>query len=95
LASPGPSSRWPAGQRAGRLGLYFLANAADRSLEAAYREAADAASVRPLGCRFMDPDVPLSVFVADDPEKAWAEIGEYLLLDAVGDAVGDAVCYAE
>ena len=27
--------------------------------------------------------VPNTVFVADDPERAWAEIGEYLLLDAL------------
>jgi hypothetical protein len=29
-------------------------------------------------------DVPLTVFVAEDPDRAWAEIGEYLLMDAVG-----------
>jgi hypothetical protein len=26
----------------------------------------------------------LTVFVAEDPDRAWAEIGEYLLVDAVG-----------
>jgi alkanesulfonate monooxygenase SsuD/methylene tetrahydromethanopterin reductase-like flavin-dependent oxidoreductase (luciferase family) len=73
-----------AAERAGRLGLYFMANTADRSLEGAYRSAAEAAGLRPVGCRFMDPDVALTVFVAEDPDKAWAEIGPYLLHDAVG-----------
>jgi alkanesulfonate monooxygenase SsuD/methylene tetrahydromethanopterin reductase-like flavin-dependent oxidoreductase (luciferase family) len=73
-----------AAQRAGRLGLYFMANTADTSLETAYRAEAERAGVRPLGCRFMDPELPLTVFVADDPDKAWAEIGDYLLRDAVG-----------
>ena len=71
-----------AAERAGRLGLYFMANSADTSLEAIYREAAAANGVRALGCRFMDPTVPLTVFVADDPDAAWAEIGRYLLNDA-------------
>jgi hypothetical protein len=26
--------------------------------------------------------VPITVFVADDPERAWAEIGEYLFQDS-------------
>jgi alkanesulfonate monooxygenase SsuD/methylene tetrahydromethanopterin reductase-like flavin-dependent oxidoreductase (luciferase family) len=73
-----------AAKRAGRLGLYFMANSADISLESAYREEAARAGVRPLGCRFMDPSLPLTVFVAEDPDKAWAQIGDYLLLDAVG-----------
>ena len=71
-----------AAARAGRLGLYFMANSADRSLEDVYREAAAAAGVRALGCHLMDPTVPLTVFVSDDPDKAWAEIGRYLLNDA-------------
>lgn len=71
-----------AAQRAGRLGLYFMANSADTTLETTYRDAAQAAGVRPLGCRFMDPTMPLTVFVAEDPDKAWAEIGRYLLNDA-------------
>jgi len=73
-----------AAQRAGRLGLYFMANTADTSLENAYRAEAERVGVKPLGCRFMDPSVPLTVFVAEDPDKAWSEIGDYLLLDAVG-----------
>ena len=28
--------------------------------------------------------VPLTTFVSDDPDRAWAELGPYLLLDASG-----------
>ncbi len=73
-----------AARRAGRLGMLFLAETHDSTLETAYQEAAAQAGVAPLGCLFPAADVPLTVFVADDPERAWAEIGEYLLLDAVG-----------
>ena len=69
-----------AARRAGRLGLFFMAETHDASLEAAYRSAGGAAAP---GCHFPPTGVPLTVFVADDPERAWAEIGDYLLADAV------------
>jgi alkanesulfonate monooxygenase SsuD/methylene tetrahydromethanopterin reductase-like flavin-dependent oxidoreductase (luciferase family) len=69
-----------AARRAGRLGLMFMAESHDTTLEEAYRaEGGDAAP----GCFFAPAGVPNTVFVADDPERAWAEIGEYMLLDAV------------
>jgi alkanesulfonate monooxygenase SsuD/methylene tetrahydromethanopterin reductase-like flavin-dependent oxidoreductase (luciferase family) len=74
----------PAARRAGRLGLAFIAERAAPELEVPYRAEAEAAGVEAPGCIFPDPDVPLTVFVADDPDRAWAEIGEYLLVDAVG-----------
>jgi alkanesulfonate monooxygenase SsuD/methylene tetrahydromethanopterin reductase-like flavin-dependent oxidoreductase (luciferase family) len=70
-----------AARRAGRLGLLFLSESHDASLEEAYR--AEGGPSAP-GCYFPPPDVPLTVFVADDPERAWAEIGQYLLNDARG-----------
>jgi alkanesulfonate monooxygenase SsuD/methylene tetrahydromethanopterin reductase-like flavin-dependent oxidoreductase (luciferase family) len=73
-----------AARRAGRLGMFFFAETFDDSLEAAYLDAAAQAGSTPLGCQFPTRDIPLTVFVADDPERAWAEIGEYLLVDAVG-----------
>lgn len=73
-----------AARRAGRLGLYFMAETHDSSLEDAYRDEATRCGVTPVGCGFPAADVPLTVFVAEDPERAWAEIGEYLLLDAAG-----------
>lgn len=73
-----------AARRAGRLGMYFMANSASTALEHAYRDEAKLAGIKPVGVRLMEPDVPLTVFVADDPDKAWNEIGDYLLADAVG-----------
>ena len=69
-----------AARRAGRLGLMFLAETHDSTLEEAYR--AEGGSSAP-GCFFPPSGTPLTLFVADDPERAWADIGEYLLLDAV------------
>jgi alkanesulfonate monooxygenase SsuD/methylene tetrahydromethanopterin reductase-like flavin-dependent oxidoreductase (luciferase family) len=71
-----------AARRAGRLGMLFMAQTHDSTLEAAYREGAERAGVSPVGCLFPSSGVPLTVFVADDPDRAWAEIGDYLLLDA-------------
>jgi len=73
-----------AARRAGRLGMLFFAETHDSGLEAVYREAADAAGSSAPGCVFPAADVPLTVFVADDPDAAWAEIGRYLLVDAAG-----------
>jgi alkanesulfonate monooxygenase SsuD/methylene tetrahydromethanopterin reductase-like flavin-dependent oxidoreductase (luciferase family) len=70
-----------AARRAGRMGLLFLSESHDATLEEAYR--AEGGPSAP-GCYFPPPDVPLTVFVADDPERAWAEIGTYMLTDARG-----------
>jgi alkanesulfonate monooxygenase SsuD/methylene tetrahydromethanopterin reductase-like flavin-dependent oxidoreductase (luciferase family) len=70
-----------AARRAGRLGMFFIAESHDASLEAAYNEAAGGNGV---GCAFPSADVPLTMFVADDPDQAWTELGEYMLVDAVG-----------
>ncbi len=72
-----------AARRAGRLGMMFIAESFDSSLEAAYLEEADKSGHVPLGCMFPTPDVPLTLFVADDPDRAWTEIGEYMLRDAL------------
>lgn len=69
-----------AARRAGRLGLMFMAESHDTTLEEAYR--AEGGEAAP-GCFFAPAGVPNTVFVADDPERAWAEIGEYMLLDAL------------
>ena len=71
-----------AARRAARLGMFFLAESRDSTIEAAYHAEAERTGVTAPGCAFPTADVPLTVFVADDPEKAWAEIGEYLLVDA-------------
>jgi alkanesulfonate monooxygenase SsuD/methylene tetrahydromethanopterin reductase-like flavin-dependent oxidoreductase (luciferase family) len=68
-----------AARRAARLGMLFMAETHDATLEEAYRAEGGAAAP---GCFFPPSGVPLTVFVADDPERAWAEIGEYLLRDS-------------
>src|SRR5579871_2685113 len=73
-----------AARRAARLGMLFLAETFDSSIEAAYRDEAARVGVEPVGCMFPTEGVALTLFVADDPDRAWAEIGEYLLVDAVG-----------
>jgi alkanesulfonate monooxygenase SsuD/methylene tetrahydromethanopterin reductase-like flavin-dependent oxidoreductase (luciferase family) len=73
-----------AARRAGRLGMLFIAETHDSSLQDAYEEEAKLAGIEPIGCLFPAPDVPLTVFVADDPDRAWNEIGDYLLMDAMG-----------
>ncbi len=73
-----------AARRAGRLGMYFIAESHDATLEAAYQDEAQRHGVAPVGCAFPAAGVPLTAFVAEDPERAWAEIGEYLLVDAAG-----------
>lgn len=76
-----------AARRAGRLGLFFMAETHDASLEGAYR--ATGGDSAP-GCMFPPAGLPLTVFVADDPERAWAEIGRYLLADATSYAAWNA-----
>ena len=71
-----------AARRAARLGMFFIAENHAAELEAAYRAEAESTGVAALGCAFPTAGVPLTVFVADDPDRAWAEIGEYLLVDA-------------
>jgi alkanesulfonate monooxygenase SsuD/methylene tetrahydromethanopterin reductase-like flavin-dependent oxidoreductase (luciferase family) len=73
-----------AARRAGRLGMAFLAEKAMPELESVYRQAAQEAGVDAPGCIMPEAGVPLTVFVADDPDRAWAELGQYLLVDAVG-----------
>ncbi len=72
-----------AARRAARLGLIFLAETHDETLESEYLDEATRVGVAPVGCIFPAAGVPLTVFVSDDPERAWNEIGEYLLRDAV------------
>jgi alkanesulfonate monooxygenase SsuD/methylene tetrahydromethanopterin reductase-like flavin-dependent oxidoreductase (luciferase family) len=71
-----------AARRAARLGMFFIAESHAAELEAAYLAEAERAGVPALGCAFPTAGIPLTVFVADDPEKAWAELGEYMLVDA-------------
>lgn len=71
-----------AAERAGRLGMLLLAERSDPLLAATYAEAAAAAGVDAPGAIVPDATAPLTAFVADDPDRAWAELGPHLLADA-------------
>ena len=87
FTSGGPMLVWggstaKAAARAGRNGLGFIAQSGDPSLRPAYEEAARTAGHEPGLCVLPDPESPASVFVADDVDAGWRDVGEALLADA-------------
>ncbi len=83
----GPRVSWGGGsdaaaRRAGRNGLDFFAQAGDGSLRVAYEEAARTAGHEPGWCFLPPRDLPTSVFVTDDLDAGWEELGPYLFHDA-------------
>lgn len=88
LTPGGPSIAYGGGsvaaaQRAGRRGLDFFAQTNLPELEPAYRAAAEAAGHEPGSCTLADPEAPSIVFVADDVDRAWDELGKHMLHDAL------------
>jgi alkanesulfonate monooxygenase SsuD/methylene tetrahydromethanopterin reductase-like flavin-dependent oxidoreductase (luciferase family) len=77
----GGSSR-PAIRRAARFGLGVLTQGGDPSLEAVYHEACRASGTEPGLFIHPPPGTVTSGFVAEDPDRAWAELGPHLLHDA-------------
>lgn len=69
-----------AARRAARFGLGFFPTAGDAGLGAAYRAECERLGRAPglVG----EPRGPAMVHVAEDPDKAWAEVGAHLLHDA-------------
>jgi len=59
-----------------------MAQGGDPTLEGIYREACDEAGTQPA--LFLNPgsEMVTSAFVAEDPDRAWREIGPHLLHDA-------------
>ncbi len=87
FTSGGPMLLWggstpKAAERAGRNGLGFLAQSDDPALGVAYEAAARAAGHKPGLCILPDSGSPASVFVTDDVEAGWREVGDALLADA-------------
>jgi alkanesulfonate monooxygenase SsuD/methylene tetrahydromethanopterin reductase-like flavin-dependent oxidoreductase (luciferase family) len=71
-------------RRAARLGMGMVAQGGAPSLEAVYRAACDEYGTTPG--LFVNPiGIPTSCFVAEDPDRAWHELGPYLLHDAKRD----------
>ena len=69
-------------RRAARFGMGMLTQGGDPALEQIYRNACAEYGTKPQ--LFLNPsgDVPTSTFVSDDPDRAWRELGPYLLHDA-------------
>ena len=69
-------------RRAARLGMGMLTMGGKLELEDLYRRACAEHGTQPQ--LFVNPtgDAPMSCFVAEDPERAWRELGPYLLHDA-------------
>jgi alkanesulfonate monooxygenase SsuD/methylene tetrahydromethanopterin reductase-like flavin-dependent oxidoreductase (luciferase family) len=84
----GPAVSWGGGsiaaaERAGRHGLGFFAQAGDPALRVAYEAAARGAGHEPGMCILSDPDAPSTIFVAEDVDRAWDELGPYLMHDVL------------
>src|ERR1700758_282472 len=83
----GPGLMWGGGslaaaRRAGRYGLGMLANANVPGMREAYEASCRKHGHKPGAAFFPDRDTPSVVFVADDLDEAWSELGDYLLHDA-------------
>jgi alkanesulfonate monooxygenase SsuD/methylene tetrahydromethanopterin reductase-like flavin-dependent oxidoreductase (luciferase family) len=82
----GPTVAWgggslPAARRAGRHGIGFVAQAGDPELRVAYEAAAREAGHEPGLCILPSPEMPSTIFVAKDLDRAWDELGPYLMHD--------------
>lgn len=85
----GPRIGWgggsvPAARRAGKFGLNFVGQRSDPSLPAAYEAACKEFGRTPGAFRMAAHDEAAVVFVADNPDAAWPEIGPYLMNDVKG-----------
>jgi alkanesulfonate monooxygenase SsuD/methylene tetrahydromethanopterin reductase-like flavin-dependent oxidoreductase (luciferase family) len=82
----GPMIAWggsseAAARRAGRHGLGFFAEGGGPELMSVYEEAARAAGHEPGMCLVPPLDTATTVFVAHDVDRAWDELGPYLMHD--------------
>ena len=69
-------------RRAGRFGLGLIAQASTPGLMEAYQQACREAGHEPGFVQVPAPGAATALFVADDVDRAWAELGRYLLHDA-------------
>ena len=72
-----------AARRAGTLGLGFISQTARPGLKEFYAAQCRAHGNTPGVFQAPVPDSPTTVFVADDVDQAWQELGRYLLHDAL------------
>jgi alkanesulfonate monooxygenase SsuD/methylene tetrahydromethanopterin reductase-like flavin-dependent oxidoreductase (luciferase family) len=91
--SPRPTSGGPqlfigggshaAARRAGRTGLGLIAQAARPGLTEAYLQACQEGGFEPGLVQVPDPAQATAIFLADDVDRTWDELGPYLLHDAM------------
>lgn len=84
----GPAISWggaslAAARRAGSRGLSLFASGVAPGIEEAYEDAARAAGREPGQCTIPQPFAPMTVFVNDDQDTAWSEVGPYLMNDVL------------
>ncbi len=84
----GPMLSWggaslAAARRAGRNGLGLLANGGVPGMQEVYEKACRDNGFEPGFVLIPERDVVTNLFVAEDVDTAWAEIGKYLLHDAM------------
>jgi hypothetical protein len=90
----GPRVAWGGGsvaaaRRAGRYGLDFFGQSSDSTLEAAYSDEARAHGRTPGLCLLTPRDATTTLFVAHDVDRAWEELGPYLMQDVLGYAASN------
>ena len=71
----------PAARRAGRYGLNFFAEGGGPGLQEVYEAEARKHGQEPGMCAIPQPGSATTVFVADDVDRAWEEIGPHMLHD--------------
>jgi alkanesulfonate monooxygenase SsuD/methylene tetrahydromethanopterin reductase-like flavin-dependent oxidoreductase (luciferase family) len=72
-----------AARRAAKFGLGFISQTDSPALKDFYEAECRANGHEPGVIQFPIPDAPTTVFVADDLDAAWDELGPYLLHDAM------------
>jgi alkanesulfonate monooxygenase SsuD/methylene tetrahydromethanopterin reductase-like flavin-dependent oxidoreductase (luciferase family) len=72
-----------AARRAGAHGLGFISQTNSPELKDFYEAQCRAHGHQPGAVQFPVPGAPTAIFVADDVDRAWAELGPHLLHDAV------------
>lgn len=88
FTSPRPAISWggaskAAARRAGSRGLDLFGSGTCDGIEEAYADAARAAGHEPGQCMVPQPGVPMTVFVNDDQDTGWSEVGPYLMNDVL------------
>jgi alkanesulfonate monooxygenase SsuD/methylene tetrahydromethanopterin reductase-like flavin-dependent oxidoreductase (luciferase family) len=82
----GPRVAWGGGsvaaaRRAGRHGLDFIAQGGDQALHDVYAHEARAHGHEPGWCMVPSSDMTTTMFVSDDLDRAWEDLGPYLMHD--------------